>query len=134
MELLEKIRAAKRVFIVGNGGSSANAAHICNDLESCGIRAYVMNEATKSAWENDYDHVLVFARWIELHGEPGDLLIALSGSGRSSNILTACAAAERQGMDIHRIFGSELGQDMQTAENHQLVVGHELMRGLRASR
>ena len=134
MDLIDKIRAAKRVFIVGNGGSSANASHICNDIESCGIRAYVMNEATKSAWENDYEHAEVFSRWLRLHGDPGDLLIALSGSGKSANIVRACATAEAIGMTVHRIFGAELGQDMQTAENHQLVVGHELMRGLRASR
>ena len=131
-QLIDLVRSSKRVFLVGNGGSAANACHLCNDLESCGIRAYVMNEATKSAWENDYEHEVVFVKWIVLHGEPGDLLIALSGSGKSPNILKACEEAERRGMTVHRIFGAELGQDMQTAENHQLVVGHELMRGLRA--
>ena len=134
MELIEKVRKAKRVFLIGNGGSSATAAHICNDLESCGIRAYVMNEATKSAWENDYEHQDVFFRWISLHGDAGDLLIALSGSGKSPNILNGCRAALALGMTVHRIFGAELGQDMQQAENHQLVIGHELMRALRASR
>ena len=130
--LIERVRKAKRVYIIGNGGSGANCGHICNDLESVGIRTYVMNEATKSAWENDYAHADVFARWIELHGEPGDLLIALSGSGKSLNILNACAAAERIGMEVHREFGAVQGFDMQASEERQIWIGHELMRGLRA--
>ena len=134
MELLEKMRAAKRVFIVGNGGSSANAAHMVNDLETCGIRAYVMNEATKSAWENDYGHDGVFARWIELHGEPGDLLIALSGSGKSRNIIQACMVADAKGMAVHREFGADQGFDMEASEERQVWLGHELKRQLRDRR
>lgn len=131
MELLEMVKKAKRVFLIGNGGSSSNAGHICNDLESCGIRAYVMNEATKSAWENDIGHDFVFSEWIALHGEPGDLLIALSGSGTSENILNACSTAEDKGMDVHREFGAAQGFDMQTSEERQIWLGHELMRALK---
>lgn len=129
--LIELVRKAKRVYIAGNGGSSANAAHICNDLETCGIRAHVMNEATKSAWENDYKHEDVFAKWINLHGEPGDLLIALSGSGKSPNILNAVSAALAKGMEVHMEFGASQGFDMQASEERQIWLGHELMRGLR---
>ena len=132
MELLERVRASLRVYIVGNGGSYANAIHLCNDLLACGIRAYTLDPATLTASANDHGYEFVFSRWLDAVGERGDLLIALSGSGRSPNILRACEAAERIGMTVHRIFGAELGQDMQTAENHQLVVGHELMRALRA--
>lgn len=132
MELLDKILAAKRVYIIGNGGSYANAVHICNDLLACGVRAFTLDPATLTASANDHGYETVFARWLSVVGERGDLLIALSGSGKSPNILRACATAKNIGIDIHRIFGAELGQDMQTAENHQLVVCHELMRSLRA--
>ena len=134
MELIEKVRAAKRVYIIGNGGSHANAIHIANDLLAAGIKAYTVDPATLTAAANDFGWYQGFVRWIATVGERGDLLIALSGSGKSPNILMACEEAERRGMDVHRLFGAELGQDMQTAENHQLVVGHELMRALRASR
>ena len=60
------------------------------------------------------------------------MLIALSGSGKSPNILLACEAAERIGMDVHREFGAAQGFDMQTAEERQIWLGHELMRALRA--
>mgnify|MGYP001572366787 CR=1 FL=1 len=129
--LISLVKNAKRVFLAGNGGSASNAAHICNDLETCGIRAYVMNEATKSAWENDGEHGDVFAKWIRLHGEPGDLLIALSGSGKSPNILNACVAAESLGMTVWREFGAVIGYDMQRAEEMQIKLGHEVMRCLR---
>ena len=64
-------------------------------------------------------------------GEPGDLLIALSGSGKSLNILNACEMAERIGMDVHREFGAEQGFDMQASEERQIWLGHELLRALR---
>ena len=131
MELLERVRRAGSVFLIGNGGSHANAMHAQNDLLSCGIRAFTLDPATLTAFANDHGYENVYALWLETVGQKGDLLIAFSGSGKSPNILKACATAERIGMDVYRLFGAELGQDMQTAANPQLVVGHALMRGLR---
>jgi len=130
MNLLDRVRAAKRVYIIGNGGSYANAVHICNDLLACGIKAYTLDPATLTASANDYGYETVFSRWLYVVAEPGDLLIALSGSGKSKNILLALRAAERIGMDIHREFGAEKQQSMQLAEEWQLFVGHQLLRGL----
>ena len=130
MELLEKVRAAKRVYIIGNGGSYANAVHLCNDLLACGIRAFTLDPATLTASANDYGYEFVFSRWLDAVGERGDLLIALSGSGRSPNILRACEVAEQIGMTVHREFGFAQGFDMQSAEQHQIWLGHELMRCL----
>ena len=129
--LADAIRRARRVYIIGNGGSFANAQHFQNDLEACGIRAHTLNPATLTATANDVAYEYVFSRWIMLHGEVGDLLIALSGSGESANILNAIAAAKEIGMDIWPIFGAERGEDMQRAEEMQVSIGHELMRGLK---
>ena len=130
--LIDSIRAAKRVYIIGNGGSFANAAHIANDLLSCGIRAYTLDSATLTAFANDYGYETVFARWLKAVGEEGDLLIALSGSGKSPNILEGIAQAERMGMTVHTIFGAPtLG--MQKAEELQIEIGHELMRALKCA-
>ena len=129
--LLEKVRRARRVYIIGNGGSFANAMHIQNDLEARGIRAHTLNPASLTATANDQDYAYIFSRWILLHGERGDLLIALSGSGKSKNILNAIEAAGLIGMDVHKVFGAELGQDMQSAEEHQIVVGHEIYKALK---
>ena len=130
-ELISKIKAAKRVYLAGNGGSYSNSVHICNDLLACGIRAYTLDPATLTASANDYGYETVFARWIETVGEKGDLLIALSGSGKSPNIIRAIQMAEKLGMTVHLIFGNLRGEDMQKAEEMQLVIGHEIWRSLR---
>lgn len=125
-ELTDAVKLARRTYIVGNGGSHANAMHICNDLLSRGIRAYTLDPATMAAFANDHGWSRVFARWIDVVGEPGDVLIALSGSGTSPNILYAVELAERRGMIVVKIFGKERGLNMQQAEEQQLKIGHEM--------
>jgi len=124
MTLTDAIEQSGRVYIIGNGGSHANAQHICNDLLSCGVRAYTIDSATLSAFANDYAWDSALSRWIAIVGESGDLLVALSGSGTSPNILNAVEEAERIGMLVYRIFGNERGEDMQAAEESQLLIGH----------
>lgn len=131
MELAERVRKAKRVFLIGNGGSHANCVHIANDLMSVGIAAFTLDPATLTATANDYGYEQVFSRWLKTVATKGDLLIALSGSGKSPNILLACEEAEKIGMDIHREFGAAQGLDMQASEERQIWLGHELMRALR---
>jgi len=129
--LLEAVRKAKRVFIIGNGGSFANAAHMANDLIASGVAAFTLDGATLTAMANDYGYETVFERWLRVVGDKGDILIALSGSGKSPNILNGIKAAEEKGMDVWRVFGVARGEDMQTAEEMQVFIGHELMRGLK---
>ena len=132
--LISLVKGAKRTYIIGNGGSYANAFHVCNDLLACGIKAYTLDPATLTASANDYGYRAVFSTWIRVVGEPGDLLIAMSGSGKSPNILEAITVAELLGMTVYRIFGNERGENMQEAEEAQIRIGHELMKALRASR
>jgi D-sedoheptulose 7-phosphate isomerase len=132
LTLSERVKQAKRVYIIGNGGSYANAIHIANDLVASGIKAFTVDPATLTAAANDYGWQQGFVRWIKTVGERGDMLIALSGSGKSPNILMACEAAEEMGMDVHREFGAAQGFDMQSSEERQVWLGHELMRALRA--
>lgn len=131
MSLNEQIRKAKRVYLIGNGGSYANAIHIANDLIACGIKAYTLDAATLTASANDYGYENIFARWLNAVGENGDLLIALSGSGKSLNILKALNAANLIGMDIWCEFGAAKGLDMQQAEEAQLHIGHDFLRDRR---
>lgn len=129
----ERIRRAKRVFIIGNGGSYANAAHIANDLLACGIPAFTLDAATLTASANDYGYETVFARWLETVGAEGDLLVALSGSGTSKNILAAIDAAVRKGMDFYLVTDYLKTRDMQQSEEDQISLGHELMRQLKCA-
>lgn len=130
MKLSEKVKKAKRVYIIGNGGSFANASHIANDLLSVGIKAYTLDSASLTASANDYGYNTVFSRWLSVVGESGDLLIALSGSGRSPNILEAMETAHRKDMDTHLVSWYLDGINMQESEEEQLVIGHQLMKEL----
>ena len=129
--LLEKIKRAKRVYLIGNGGSHANAQHLANDLISCGIKAFTLDAATLTATANDLGYENIFSRWLLVVAEAGDLLIALSGSGTSPNILRALMEAQRIGMDTHLVTDYLRTRDMQQSEEDQIVLGHELMRALR---
>lgn len=119
------------MYLIGNGGSYANAGHICNDLISVGVKAYTLDPATLTAIANDHGFEYIFSRWITAVGEIGDLVIALSGSGTSANIRHAMALAKRMGMETHLVTHYLRGRDMQQSEEDQIVIGHELMRALR---
>lgn len=143
------IRDAGRVYACGNGGSAANAIHLCNDLISVGIKAHALTGdiATLSAIANDYGYDMVFDRQLRVFAEPGDLLICLSGSGKSVNIIKAIERAKAKGMTTLSIIGAynnppptaatnshyciRKGSDMQRAEEYQLLWGHSMMRQLR---
>ena len=131
MLLAKAIKKAKRVYLIGNGGSAANAIHICNDLLACGIKAYTLDIASLTASANDYGYETVFYRWISAVGEEGDLLIALSGSGTSSNIVKAIEIAEIKGMETFLVTDYLRTMDMQQSEEQQLFSGHEVMRWLK---
>ena len=133
-KLVDLIRLAPHVFLIGNGGSYANAQHIANDLIACGIKAFTLDAATLTATANDYGYDQIFSRWLQMVADKSDLLIALSGSGKSPNIIRAITAAEQRGMTVYRIFGNERGEDMQQAEEAQIAIGHQLMRALKCKK
>jgi D-sedoheptulose 7-phosphate isomerase len=143
------IRDAKHVYMCGNGGSAMNATHIVNDLISVDVKAYSLaaDMGTFSAIANDYGYDMVFDRQIRVFAEPGDLLICLSGSGKSVNIIKAIERAKAKGMTTLSIIGAyndppprvatishyciRKGRDMQDAEQYQILWGHSMMRQLR---
>ena len=149
MKLAKAIKKARRVYLCGNGGSAANAIHMANDLVSCGIKAQPLpaDIATVTAIANDFDYAQVYSRQVQVHAEKGDLLIVLSGSGNSPNILAALAEAQVKGIESFAIVGEyqetqaeklathtiRWGKDMQDAEEKQLYLGHKVMRWLKAS-
>ena len=143
--LAKAVKKAKRVYLCGNGGSAANANHIANDLVSCGIKAIPLTEiSTLTAIANDYGYQYVFSHQLKVFGEKGDLLIALSGSGNSPNILNALRTAKDMGLDTWAIVGGGLAKklsrhtltnpNMQESEQVQLEIGHRLLKELGGKR
>ncbi len=103
MALLDQVKlSGNKVLLVGNGGSAAIVAHAQNDLcKANGIRSLVLHEPSLlTALTNDDGYEVAFQKQVELWGEPGDMLIAVSSSGRSENILRACGAAQSNGIFI----------------------------------
>jgi D-sedoheptulose 7-phosphate isomerase len=100
------LRSGHKVLLIGNGGSAADAQHIASEIvgryrkERPGFAAIALTTDTSAltAISNDYGFEQIFARQVESLGRQGDVLLALSTSGRSPNILAALAAARRCGL------------------------------------
>jgi len=147
----------RQIFICGNGGSAANAIHWANDflypVAKAGGRGMKMhalpaNPSTLTCVGNDLGYDRIFSRQLESQGEKGDLLIVLSGSGNSPNILRALETARALGMKSYAIVAFTGGKakaladvpvhspidDMQIAEDIQMNICHMLLQALAEAR
>lgn len=105
--LLAARAEGRKVLVIGNGGSAAIASHMQTDLcHSLKIRGLVFNEPPLlTALANDNGYENAFQRLVDLWADPQDVLVAISSSGRSPNILNACAAARARGLWILTLSG-----------------------------
>lgn len=94
-DLIRILFAKNRLFVVGNGGSAAIAIHTITDYANAGGLKTVdlMSPSLLTCMANDYGYENVFAKPIEMFAEAGDMLFAVSSSGKSPNILNACESA-----------------------------------------
>lgn len=107
------VARGRTVFLCGNGGSAAEAQHFAAELVGRFLRdraalpavALTTDTSTLTAVANDYGFERIFARQVEALGRPGDLLIALTTSGRSPNMIAAVAAARARGMAVAGLTG-----------------------------
>lgn len=104
---LAKRVAAQGVFFIGNGGSAGIAQHMAADWFKAGkFRSMCFNDASMlTMLGNDLGYEHVFDEPIKKHAETGDLLFAISSSGRSLNILNAVSAANKLNMDVITLSG-----------------------------
>ncbi|MEU8803610.1 SIS domain-containing protein [Spirillospora sp. NPDC048819] len=107
------LRGGGRLLACGNGGSAAEAQHLTAELvgrfedERRPLSAIPLHADTSSvtAIGNDYGPVDVFARQVQAHGRPGDVLVCLSTSGRSPNVVAAAHRARQLGLTAWAITG-----------------------------
>ena len=117
------------LLVCGNGGSAADAMHIVGEFvgrfleERKAIRAICLadNPSVLTAWSNDYDFASVFARQVEAYGEPGGVILGISTSGNSENIVQAFAKAKAMGMTTIALTG-EGGGKMAISSDHLMAV------------
>lgn len=107
------LRKGGKVLFCGNGGSAADAQHLAAELSGRFYKdrpplyaeALHVNSSYLTAVANDYGYEAVYARMVQAAGRPGDVLVALSTSGNSPNILRAIEAARQQGMMVIGMTG-----------------------------
>jgi D-sedoheptulose 7-phosphate isomerase len=156
-ELLDCAQTGRQVFITGNGGSAGNAVHLANDFiyawskkQGRGIRIHALpaNPAIMTCLGNDEGYDEVFAAQLAVLANPGDVLIIFSGSGNSKNILRVLEQAKKTGVRSYAVLGFDGGKakamcdvpihfvtnDMQIAEDAQLILGHMIVQHLNAHR
>lgn len=97
----------RKLFIIGNGGSAAIAAHAVTDfVNMAGISAITLHDSSVlTCMSNDYGYDVAFARMLDAHANEDDMLIAISSSGRSANIRNAVGAARNQGTGVITLSG-----------------------------
>ena len=100
-------KAGKKLILAGNGGSAAMASHVAVDFtKAASIRAINFNEADLiTCFSNDYGYEHWVAKAIEFYGEKGDLLILISSSGNSKNMINAARTSKRLGIDLVTFTG-----------------------------
>jgi D-sedoheptulose 7-phosphate isomerase len=108
----------KPLLICGNGGSAADALHIAGELVGRFLRerrgynviALPADISTLTAWSNDYSFDSVYARQVQAHGRAGGVLLAISTSGNSKNIVLAAEEARTTGMTVIAMTGERGGK------------------------
>jgi D-sedoheptulose 7-phosphate isomerase len=149
--VLDSLLSNSLVLTCGNGGSGSNASHFVNDwvkgvsnLVKSKPKAICLNDNIPSitAIANDSDFSHIFSSQLSNLGSPGDLLVAISGSGNSKNILAAINQAKRQGIKVVGVLGFDGGaalnlvdeafwvpyNDMQIVEDLHSSFGHMVLK------
>jgi D-sedoheptulose 7-phosphate isomerase len=102
-------KRGNQLILVGNGGSAAIASHMAVDFtKNGGIRARALNDAaTLTCFANDFGYENVFARQLEAYARKGDIVVIISSSGRSPNVLRTAVTANKLGLDSVRLTGMD---------------------------
>jgi D-sedoheptulose 7-phosphate isomerase len=152
----ETWRTGGTIYLCGNGGSAGNANHLANDFlygagmaHGVGLRVESLsaNAAVLTCLANDIGYENVYAEQLRVKAEPRDVLIVLSGSGNSPNAVKALEMGAAKGMTTFAILGFTGGKckalaqhsihfpvdDMQIAEDLQMIIGHVCMKWLVAN-
>jgi len=129
--LREAHRAGRHIFICGNGGSAANASHFVTDLgknssEAMGTPFRILSLNDNTPWitaiGNDYAYADVFVRQLQNYGQEGDVLIVISVSGNSPNLVKALEWAKQHSMKTIALVGGKRGRLADIADQ-VIVVG-----------
>jgi D-sedoheptulose 7-phosphate isomerase len=155
-ELRQAWKDGKTIYFCGNGGSAGNATHLANDFlygagvaNGIGLRVESLSANTSiiTCLGNDIGYENIYSEQLRVKANTGDVLITLSGSGNSPNIVNALEMGNKLGMKTFAILGFSGGKakiiahfpihfeihDMQASEDIQMMIGHICMQWLYAN-
>jgi D-sedoheptulose 7-phosphate isomerase len=126
---VKSVRGGGKLMFFGNGGSAGDAQHLATELtiryikdrKAIAALALTTDTSTLTAAGNDLGFEQIFARQIEALGRPGDVVIAISTSGKSANVIAALRQAKAMGL-VTAGFSGKGGGDMAALTDHLLVV------------
>jgi len=114
--LVHAFKQHRKVISCGNGGSMSDAMHFAEELsgrfrgDRPALAAMAISDpAYLSCTANDYGYAAVFERWVQAFGQKGDVLLAISTSGQSENVIRAAQAAKSQGLTVIGLTGKDGG-------------------------
>lgn len=134
--MIEALRNDHRIYIAGNGGSAADAQHIAGELvgrfamerKALPVVALTTDTSVLTAVANDYGFDEVFRRQVEAHVREGDVLLCISTSGDSPNVLRALEEAKKRGAHVLALAGRDGGALARAAELCVTVPAQETWR------
>lgn len=147
------VEAGKTIFTCGNGGSASTASHYVTDWSKMRLvnkelpfRAYCLSDniGMLTAYANDLNYANIFDKSLINYAVPGDVLVLISGSGNSQNVINAAQQASKLGLTTIAVVGFDGGKlkpmchhcvhfevdDMQLAEDLHLSFGHIVMKSI----
>lgn len=130
--LIKQIKKARFIWVIGNGGSASCAEHFATDLIKKGYRAIALsaNSSVVTMLANDYGYEYIYAKQLEVLANYEDLLITISCSGTSGNIVYAQNIAGELGLQVYvfETFGED--KDYGELEDKHLKFAHEVAKSL----
>ncbi len=149
VDVLQKAhKKGNRIYVMGNGGSATTASHIAGDLnKTCGLKAMALTDSNYliTAWANDAKYDNIFKNQLVTLTQPKDVVIAISGSGKSPNVVKAVVASnllgcitvgltghygESNGGEVAELSGISIvvpSLIMEQIEDIHLMIGHLLV-------
>ncbi len=128
--MIKALEEGRKILVCGNGGSAADAQHFvaelvctfsCRERKALPALALTTNTSVLTAWANDFHYDGVFARQVEAYGKKGDVLLSITTSGNSKNILSAMEVARKMGLVNLLLTGRDGGKALPLADLALLV-------------
>jgi D-sedoheptulose 7-phosphate isomerase len=122
---LKVIQSSKRIFFIGNGGSNSICSHMGEDYAKiAGFQTFTFSDAALiTCFSNDFGYENAMAEWLKIYFQEGDLLVAISSSGNSNNILNAVELAKSKKGSIITLSGFDAGNQLRKLGHVNFYIG-----------